>query len=187
MKTQPEANGHGNPIIFQIVGYSNSGKTTFLSKLIGRLSSEKLRVVTLKHHGHGGQPELLTGKDSSRHIEAGATASIVEGGGRFILHAEQETWTLSEQIRLLTCLQPDYILIEGYKRADYPKAVLLRDPKDHELLETLTNVVAVFYWEHEVLLNPKNNIPSFHIDDENGQVWLKKYLTDQRVKQVTEN
>ncbi len=184
MKTQTEASGHGNPVIFQVVGYSNSGKTTFLTKLLEKLSFEEWKVVTIKHHGHGGQPDLLTGKDSSRHIEAGAVASIVEGDGRLILHAEQPTWTLAEQIGLLSSFQPDYILIEGYKLADFPKVVLLRDQKDHELLDKITNVVATYYWEPEIIPNLQSNIPKFHINDDKGQKWLLEYLIN---KLITEN
>lgn len=177
MKTQSEANGHGNPVIFQVVGYSNSGKTTFLTKLIEKLSSEKMRVATIKHHGHGGQPDLLTEKDSSRHINAGAIASIVEGEGRVILHAEQPFWSLEEQIGLLSSFGSDFILIEGYKHADFPKAILLRDPKDHELVDKINNVVVAYYWDSAIVPDLKRNIPYFHINDEKGQEWLQEYLS----------
>lgn len=170
-------NGRGNPVIFQIAGYSNSGKTTFISKLIKLLSKEEKKVVTLKHHGHDGdKPEVQIGKDSSRHIEAGAAASIVEGGGRIILQAEQELWTLPEQIELLSLLKPDYILIEGYKQEAFQKAVLLRYPQDWELLEKLTNIAVVFYWDEGIFPESDNGVPSFHINDDQGIQWLKDRL-----------
>ena len=70
------------PVIFQVSGYQNSGKTTLVNKIISGLKGKGLSVVTIKHHGHGGKPETPEGKDSSNHIESGAAASIVEGGGR---------------------------------------------------------------------------------------------------------
>lgn len=40
------------PPIVQIVGYSDSGKTTLLCALVRRLTDSGLAVATLKHHGH---------------------------------------------------------------------------------------------------------------------------------------
>lgn len=168
--------GHGDPIIFQISGYSNSGKTTFITKLVRQLSKEQFKVVTLKHHGHGGRPDLLNEKDSSEHIYAGALASVVEGEGRILLQAEQAVWTLQEQIRLLSFFDPDMIIIEGHKRADFPKAVIVRDQNDVELLTNLTNIIVVFYWDHSLLASIKTDLPCFHINDENGLFWLKNFL-----------
>jgi molybdopterin-guanine dinucleotide biosynthesis adapter protein len=164
------------PVIFQVAGYQNSGKTTFLSKVISDLSAEKWKVVTLKHHGHGGQPDLLNSKDSSKHIDAGAIASLVEGEGRMVLHAEQPSWELTEQIQLVSFFNPDFILIEGHKREDFPKMVLIRDEDDLQLLNELTNIKVIFYWQ-ETLINEK--IPCFHINDRQGYSWLINHLTNE--------
>lgn len=67
------------PVIFQVSGYQNSGKTTLINKLISGLKEKGLSVITIKHHGHGGKPEAPEGKDSTSHIESGAAASLVEG------------------------------------------------------------------------------------------------------------
>jgi molybdopterin-guanine dinucleotide biosynthesis adapter protein len=175
LRTLSEANGHGKPIIFQIAGYSNSGKTAFITKLINLLKAE-WKVATLKHHGHGGKPEVTDEKDSHQHISAGAIASIVEGGGRILLQAEGLSWTLQEQIQLLSFFNTDLILIEGYKQEDFPKVVLLRKQEECELLQKLSNVMAVYYWDKEILKNKQTNLPCFHIDDEQGLTWLKDHL-----------
>lgn len=47
-----------NRSILQIVGYQNSGKTTLMEKLIQALTYEGMKVATIKHHGHGGYPEV---------------------------------------------------------------------------------------------------------------------------------
>lgn len=179
MKIQPEAFGLGKqkPFIFQLVGYSNSGKTTFITKLVDCLSLENKKVVTLKHHGHGGQPAVMTEKDSSQHIKAGAIASLVEGDGRIVLQSDRQAWPLLEQLELLSFFQPDFIIIEGYKNEDYPKAVLVKNSEDCELLDTLTNLVAVFYWDEAFPTISKNNeLPYFHMNDQAGLKWLKDYL-----------
>ncbi|HJV30673.1 MAG TPA: molybdopterin-guanine dinucleotide biosynthesis protein MobB, partial [Bacillales bacterium] len=84
------------PMIFQVVGYQNSGKTTFITKILKQLKIEGDSVGVIKHHGHGGKPDVYEQKDSARHIENGAIATIVEGNGRLLLQAEQAMWTLQE-------------------------------------------------------------------------------------------
>lgn len=170
-------NGVKQPVIFQLAGYSNSGKTTLLKKLISLLSKDSERVVTLKHHGHGGKPDLLQDKDSSQHLGSGAIASLVEGDGRILLQAEKISWSLQEQIELIIPLQPDFILIEGYKQEHYPKAVLIRKPQDIELLTKLTNIVVVYCWEKGLVsCDPLFGVPVFQLDDLAGLCWLKEFL-----------
>jgi molybdopterin-guanine dinucleotide biosynthesis adapter protein len=134
------------PVIFQIVGYQNSGKTTVANKLIERFSAIGWKVATIKHHGHGGKPDIIEEKDSSCHVGAGAVVSLVEGDGRLLIHAEKELWSVAERIKLVTQFEPDLILIEGHKHEGFPKLVLLRGEKDGELLSKLNNIRAAFYW-----------------------------------------
>lgn len=168
------------PVIFQVVGYQNSGKTTFLTKMIAKLSEKGWKVVTIKHHGHGGQPDLREEKDSSKHMAAGAAASLVEGGGRMILHADHSNCELSEQIKLVSFFQPDFILIEGHKLEVYPKVVLIRDEEDVDLFQKVSNIKAVLYWQENDLQSLHQYIPCYHIADENGLNWLLSDLIKDR-------
>lgn len=169
------------PFIFQIVGFQNSGKTTLINKIIQRLNSENLRIATIKHHGHGGKPEINEKKDSSSYIQSGAKASIVEGDGRLLLEAEKSVWPLIDQIRLLISFHLNIILIEGHKYEKYPKTLILNNPKDIFLIKELTNIKVVFYRdlkEIEVLKHTLT-IPTFHIDDDKGFEWIINYLKSQ--------
>jgi molybdopterin-guanine dinucleotide biosynthesis adapter protein len=158
------------PVIFQVVGFQDSGKTTVISKIIHLLKEHGLKSVTIKHHGHGGKPEVIQQKDSAKHLTAGANASLVEGGGRLILQAEHSEWNLKEQIMIMEFFQPDVILIEGFKLENYPKLLLLRDRNDLSLVTKLNNVKVIMYWEDEIkgLLKEQTNIPFFPIHDEKG-------------------
>lgn len=139
-----------NPIILQVVGYQNSGKTTLISKLLKELGHYGIKVVTIKHHGHGGKPEVPEQKDSIKHLTAGAIAAIVEGEGRAILQVETDYFGLEKQIELLGFFHPDIIIIEGHKHADYPKIVLLRDKADIPLLEAVNHIKYIFYWNDQL-------------------------------------
>ena len=164
------------PVLFQVAGYQNSGKTTLSLKLIEQLAAAGLKVATAKHHGHGGRPDVVESKDSGMHVKAGAAVSLVEGGGRMIIHAENEKWSLSEEIEMLSCFKPDVILIEGYKKEPYPKAVILRDESDLELVEKLHNIQVVLYRDPELanILND-SDLPVLNIDD--GVSWILEYIT----------
>lgn len=75
------------PKILQVVGYQNSGKTTFVTQLVQALTEKDFNVATIKHHGHG-EPDVVTNKDSSRHIVSGASTTIVEGEGMLLMQAK---------------------------------------------------------------------------------------------------
>lgn len=161
------------PVIFQIVGFQNSGKTTFVKKVVSELKQRDLTSVTIKHHGHGGKPEFDHDKDSYQHIQAGAVASLVEGDGHLLLQSEKNKWSLEEQIQLLASFQPDIVLIEGHKYESYPKAVLIRRDEDLVLLNTLTNIQVVFLWNQQDLTV---HFPTFQLDDPVGLEWLIEYF-----------
>jgi molybdopterin-guanine dinucleotide biosynthesis adapter protein len=161
-----------NPFIFQIVGYQNSGKTTFLNKLISRLTTNGIKTATIKHHGHGGKPAIAVNKDSSSHIIAGAAASLVEGGGRLLLQIEDLDWTLEQKIKLISMMNPDLVLIEGHKYENYPKAVFIQNHEDSKLLNQLNRIELVLYQESV----PVTDMVSFHRDDSKAIEWLVDYI-----------
>lgn len=150
--------------IIQIVGYQNSGKTTLVEKVVHALAESEMKVATIKHHGHGGFPEVAQ-KDSERHRKAGAVVSSVEGAGLLSLSSLREEWSLQEIIRLYEFFEVDTILIEGYKKENYPKVVLLRSAEDAELVHKVENVVAVITW-YNAPVNLREEYKVFHITEE---------------------
>ncbi|PFK46023.1 molybdopterin-guanine dinucleotide biosynthesis protein B [Bacillus cereus] len=155
--------GRTTPIL-QIVGYQNSGKTTLTEKLIQAFSGEGMKVATIKHHGHGGYPEVPQ-KDSERHRQAGAVVSAVEGAGLLSLSSIRKEWPLQEIIRLYNFFEVDMILIEGYKAENYPKVVLLRSNEDITLLDKVENVIAVITW-NDAVQSLQETYKTFHITEE---------------------
>lgn len=167
------------PVIFQVIGYKNSGKTTFVSKLISLLKDEGLTVVSIKHHGHGGMPDVDESKDSSRHLDSGAAAAIIEGEGRLVLQAERKSWTLEDKIQLLGFFKPDIILIEGFKKGAYPKAVMIRNELDEGLITTISNVKTAVFWKKSPPSSFTQELPSFQIDDPGAVKWAINYIKNQ--------
>lgn len=162
------------PFVLQITGFHNSGKTTFLQKLLSELKEKGFHTVTIKHHGHGGKPDIVKDTDSFRHVSSGAMASLVEGGGRMILQTESFEWSLSKKIEFMSWFHPHFIIIEGHKYEDYPKVVFIRNQEDVLLLRQLTNIQLVLY-ENGPLEDCQHL--SFHRNERKAVEWLVTYLT----------
>ena len=110
-----------NPRILQIVGFSDSGKTTFISSLIKVLKKKKLKVLTIKsarNHKYS-----LSKKDTDIFIESGSDLSVAvfENVTQITYNSQLD---VSEIIEYSTNLiKPDIILIEGFKEKKYPKVL----------------------------------------------------------------
>jgi molybdopterin-guanine dinucleotide biosynthesis adapter protein len=169
------------PIIFQIVGYQNSGKTTLTAKLIERCSREGWRVGTIKHHGHGGTPALGDEqKDTFWHRKAGAAVTGVEGAGMLQIHAGKNEWLLEEILQVYEGFPLDLILIEGYKRESYDKVVLIRSAEDLPLISLVTNIITVISWG-SLPSHVHDAYPVFRIEDEQAYLdWLIERMKKSR-------
>jgi molybdopterin-guanine dinucleotide biosynthesis protein B len=124
-----ESGNKNIPPVVCISGGSGSGKTTYLERLIPELKGMGLRVGTVKHHP--GEFEVdIPGKDSWRHRQAGAAATMVSGPGRIGLVLEVDHDHGPEELaQFMTDV--DIVLAEGYKRARLPKIEIFR-PEVHE-------------------------------------------------------
>ncbi|ASK60816.1 molybdopterin-guanine dinucleotide biosynthesis protein B [Virgibacillus phasianinus] len=127
--------------IIQIVGYKNAWKTTVVNRLVHHLADQNIRVGTLKHHGHGGDIELPAGTDSISHFESGSLVSGVQGES--ITQLTLCNLPFENLINVYSMFPIDFLLVEGFKQADYPKIVLLRNQEDLSLLDELSNIIAV--------------------------------------------
>ncbi len=107
-------------------GWSGSGKTYLLEKLIPQLTARGISVSVIKHAHHGFDLDR-PGKDSWRHREAGATQVLILSNDRWALMHElrgRPEPTLDEQLRLLAPC--DLVLIEGYKASEVPRIEIYR-------------------------------------------------------------
>ncbi|WP_408010685.1 molybdopterin-guanine dinucleotide biosynthesis protein B [Pseudalkalibacillus sp. A8] len=137
---------HDIPVL-QIAGYKNSGKTTFIKELVKQLSNEGYRVGVIKHHGHGGSLDFNEpgNTDTAQFQNEGAYMTAVEGEG--VLHLKVNgtvSIPLEKIVMMYKVIQLDFILIEGFKKAQYPKFLIARDDQDLlSLLKQSENVVGV--------------------------------------------
>ncbi len=100
--------------MFCISGYSNSGKTTLLTKVVGALSEKGYRVATVKNSKENILPP--EGSDTFRHLEAGAVTSVLLGPSSSTVR-----YTHRIELNTLKEIDADFLLIEGMKESDIPK------------------------------------------------------------------
>ncbi|WP_409291795.1 molybdopterin-guanine dinucleotide biosynthesis protein B [Peribacillus sp. SCS-37] len=153
--------------IFQVCGFQNTGKTSVVTKVISHFAAVGIKAAVLKHHGHGGK--LAVGgyqKDSERYLEAGAHVSLAAGGGSFQVLADGVELDLMTQLKVAACLEPDLILIEGYKMEGFPKILMIREEKDLALVEKTMNVKGIITWPEAIIDNSKiGDIQHFSLED----------------------
>jgi len=110
--------------VIGLAGFSNSGKTTFLEKLIAVLTEGGYRVGVIKHTHHHIDFDQ-SGKDSWRHAQAGA--EIVALASKEGVSLFKRFATEPEPEAVLDMMgDVDLILVEGYKLGKWPKIEIYR-------------------------------------------------------------
>ncbi len=118
--------------IFGFTGFSGSGKTELILKLIQHFHEKNISVATIKHAHHAFDIDKK-GKDSYRYREVGATQTIISSAKRWAMMHENTNDSEAELPFLLQQLQPaDIILIEGYKNMPHPKLEVWRSDSGNE-------------------------------------------------------
>jgi molybdopterin-guanine dinucleotide biosynthesis protein B len=134
--------GRSTPPIVSVVGYSGSGKTTFIVKLVPELTRRGIRVGTIKHDVHGFQMDK-PGKDSWRHKQSGAAMTVISSPVQIgMVRDVDHDHSLDELLPLF--LDVDLIVTEGYKRGDKPKLEIFRaDLQTEPLCTSDENLLAM--------------------------------------------
>lgn len=113
--------------VISFIGWSGSGKTTFIEKLIPVLRSRGLRLAVIKHDGHEFQMDK-EGKDTWRFTQAGAeyvaianprhSAELINGPASFgqLCHRAEDF--------------ADLIIAEGWTDQEAPQIEILRGHQD---------------------------------------------------------
>ena len=108
------------PLIYAVSGYKNSGKTTLISKLLPLLVQRGRKVAVIKHDGHDFVGDV-PGTDTYRHQQAGAYGTAIFSQGHFMVNKHCDHVTEKDLIALFP--EADIILLEGFKKGDYPRYV----------------------------------------------------------------
>lgn len=126
------------------IGYSNTGKTTLIEKLIPLFRARGLSVSAIKNAHHGFDMDR-PGKDSYRYREAGAGQVLIATGERWALLTETPAQPASLDALLAMLAPCDLVIIEGFKSEGQIPRIEVRRTSNTEppLYPHDPNVVAI--------------------------------------------
>ena len=136
--------------VLGIVGWSGSGKTSLVRRLLHEFVRRGISVSTIKH-AHAGFDIDTPGKDSHVHREAGACEVVVSSVNRFALIHENRDQPEPRIDGLLARMAPvDLVLIEGFKSEPHDKLEVHRPavgkpalyPRDPDVVALATDAGA---------------------------------------------
>jgi len=108
--------------LLQVVGYSKTGKTAIIARIIKILSEKKVKILTLKsarQHEYN-----LSNKDSDIFSQKGSSISVVAFKNITQVSMKKEIEVMNVVDYLTASLKIDLILIEGFKEENFVKVVI---------------------------------------------------------------
>ncbi len=121
--------------VFGLAGWSGSGKTSLMTRVLPHFVARGLKVSTIKHAHHHFDIDM-PGKDSYRHREAGAQEVLITSSGRWVLMHENRDGQEAELDELIARVTPvDLLMIEGFKSERLPKLEVHRPSLGHVLMQ----------------------------------------------------
>ncbi len=148
--------------IFGLAGWSGSGKTSLMVRLLPELVGRGLRVSTMKHAHHAFDVDK-PGKDSYEHRQAGATEVLVTSEKRWALMHELRGAPEAEMEALIARMTPvDLLLIEGFKHHAHDKLEVFRREVGKPLLCAADPRIVAVASDGAV---PEAGVPVIDLDD----------------------
>ncbi len=158
------------PVVIQVVGYKKTGKTTMVCRLTELLKQAGFTVGTIKHDAHEFEMDKPA-TDTWLHQSAGADVTAIVSSTRTAILKKKPDSLETLLSGMDSC---HYVIVEGFKQADYPKLVMLRREEDASLVLALSNPLAFIVWPDcpadgplaEVLETTRlSSVPRFNRDD----------------------
>ncbi|WP_297888168.1 molybdopterin-guanine dinucleotide biosynthesis protein B [Sulfurihydrogenibium sp.] len=136
--------------VIAVVGAHNSGKTTFIVKVVNLLSKDGYKICYIKHDPKGKAKTDTEGKDSYKVYQAGSKQVIVASPNKISSFVKVEDYTLFDLIKNFTVDDIDIIIVEGFKTVKgIDKFEVIREDENRNLLTDeesgLVGVITDYY------------------------------------------
>ncbi|WP_407454218.1 molybdopterin-guanine dinucleotide biosynthesis protein B [Methanobrevibacter sp.] len=119
--------------IVSIVGKKNTGKTSLTVKVIEELTRRGYKVASIKHSHHTMEMDKEN-TDTWKHKQAGSYVVVGIGSTTFFnIRKEMDLNRLLFLIKYMD--EVDFVVIEGFKRYNYPKIITSPDVRDEYTIE----------------------------------------------------
>tara|TARA_Y100000766_G_scaffold40642_1_gene30746 strand:+ start:522 stop:1037 length:516 start_codon:yes stop_codon:yes gene_type:complete len=124
-----------NKKIIGFAAFSGTGKTTLIKKIVSILS-KRFTVSVIKHAHHDFDLDH-PGKDSYEIRKSGAENILISSEKRWALiheNKKNKELTLENLLDILENINSDIVLVEGFKKENFPKIELFRKEIGKDLL-----------------------------------------------------
>ena len=150
------------PVVFAVSGYSDSGKTWLIEKLINFFILSGFSTGVLKHDGQD-HIRVAEDTDTQRYKNAGAVITAVYSDSQYLFEGGKVSPGYLIDLFRHHPEPPDIIILEGFKRSGYPKVEVLQRGRESEAdPETLICISS------DDLSPDKAGCPVFKADDVRG-------------------
>jgi len=152
-----------HPLEISFCGYSGTGKTTLISKIIKQLSS-MYKIGFLKHDAHIFDMDHK-GKDTFKMSKAGASSVLITSDNekkRCVQSFGSNEFSFGESLDLI---DNDFLIIEGYKHSNIPKILFLDEQSLKEYNESeIDNVLAIITTDDKLSVENTQNFDRNDVD-----------------------
>jgi len=169
-------NDERNVPVVSLIGWSGSGKTTFLEQVVRILSEDGVRVGIIKHHGHTTSVDV-EGKDTWRYGQAGACPVVISSAAEYaIIRKVEREKTLAELAEIIAD-ESDIVLTEGFRRQAQTIIEFRRSEYNNEQIFDLSRLTALVCDDESSLEAARAaDVPTFQPDDPAGVAAFLKEL-----------
>lgn len=99
-----------------VTGWSNSGKTTFVTQVVKILADSGIKVAVIKHHGHASGGVDQEGKDSWKYEQAGANPVILSSSAQYaVFVSTPDHEPTREELMERLPGSTELVVIEGFR------------------------------------------------------------------------
>lgn len=99
-----------------VTGWSNSGKTTFVTQVVKILADSGIKVAVIKHHGHAPGGVDQEGKDSWKYEQAGANPVILSSSAQYaVFVSTPDHEPTREELMERLPSSTELVVIEGFR------------------------------------------------------------------------
>ncbi|MCR4923802.1 MAG: cyclic pyranopterin monophosphate synthase MoaC [Lachnospiraceae bacterium] len=150
--------------VYGINGFSASGKTCLIEKLIPIFKDMGLKVFVIKHDVHGFEMDR-EGKDTYRFKKAGAFSVMISSKESYAKISDEKR-SLEDMLR--ECEDADIVLVEGYKYSNIKKLGIASERTGYKLPCPIRDYLAIVTDDREGKkwdISSTYSCPVFDLDD----------------------
>lgn len=128
--------------VINVIGFSDSGKTTLLVGLITWFKDHGYKIASVKHHSKYGLDVDTPGKDSWRYAQAGSDVVLIASPDKLVEYRKlEEELPLADVVSKIADV--DLILVEGYKNSENPSLLVIGNDQFTENAQYLQHCFAI--------------------------------------------